>query len=123
MGVSRFLKDQRREIAIVGCQPSEGLNIPASGAGRRNTCRDLEPERVDRLIDVTQLDAERTARRRPPRRRVLRVSLEGPVAAALCRELAAAGRDGTVVTIICDRGDRYLSSPLFHGAGRGWSER
>jgi cysteine synthase B len=118
MGVSRFLKEQRREIVIVGCQPSEGSSIPGIRRWPKEYLPKIfEPERVDRLIDVTQLDAERTARALARREGVFcGVSSGGAVwaARALCRELAVAGRDGTVVTIICDRGDRYLSSPLFH---------
>jgi cysteine synthase B len=117
MGVSRFLKEQRADITIVGCQPTEGSSI----AGIRRwppayLPKIYEPDRVDRVIDVDQLDAERTARSLAREEGVfVGVSSGGAVWAArrLCQELSAAGKDATIVCIICDRGDRYVSSPLF----------
>jgi S-sulfo-L-cysteine synthase (O-acetyl-L-serine-dependent) len=117
MGASRFFKERRTDITIVGCQPTEGSNI----AGIRRWPQAYLPkiydaERVDRIIDLTQLDAERTTRALARDEGVFAgVSSGGAVWAAreLCRELAAAGRDATIVCIICDRGDRYVSSSLF----------
>ncbi|MBA3395908.1 MAG: cysteine synthase CysM [Deltaproteobacteria bacterium] len=117
MGVSRFLKEQRQEIQIVGCQPTEGSTIP--GIRRWPTeylPKIYEADRVDRIVDVSQRDAETTTRSLARAEGLLcGVSSGGAVWAArvVCRELAEAGRDGLVVCIICDRGDRYLSSPLF----------
>jgi cysteine synthase B len=117
MGCSRFLKEKSSEITIVGCQPTEGSSIP--GIRRWPTAylpKIYEPDRVDRVIDVAQIDAERTARSLAREDGVFcGVSSGGAVWAArlLCRELADQQRDATVVTIICDRGDRYVSSPLF----------
>jgi S-sulfo-L-cysteine synthase (O-acetyl-L-serine-dependent) len=117
MGVSRFLKEQHRDIVVVGCQPAEGSNIP--GIRRWAPAyvpKIFEAERVDRVIDVEQRDAEGTARSLAKDDALFcGASSGGAVWAArvVCRELAAAGRDGTVVCVICDRGDRYLSSPLF----------
>jgi S-sulfo-L-cysteine synthase (O-acetyl-L-serine-dependent) len=122
MGVSRFLKEQRRDIVVVGCQPAEGSNIP--GIRRWAPAyvpKIFEAERVDRVIDVEQRDAEGTARSLAKDDALFcGASSGGAVWAArvVCRELAAAGRDGTVVCVICDRGDRYLSSPLFALADR-----
>lgn len=117
MGCSRFLKEKSPEIAIIGCQPTEGSSIP--GIRRWPTeylPKIYEPARVDRVIDVAQVEAERTTRSLAREEGVFcGVSAGGAVWAArlLCRELAEQGKDATVVTIICDRGDRYLSSPLF----------
>ncbi|WP_329611167.1 cysteine synthase CysM [Sandaracinus amylolyticus] len=117
MGTSRYLKEQRESVQIVGCQPTEGSSIPGI---RRWPIEYLpkiyEPERVDRVIDVEQRDAEHTARTLARREGVfVGVSSGGAVWAArqVCAELAREGRDGVVVCILCDRGDRYLSSPLF----------
>ena len=117
MGVSRFLKEQRRAITIVGCQPTEGSSIPGIRRWPREYLPKIyEAERVDRLIDIAQADAERTARSLARREGLFcGASAGGAVWAArtLCSELADAGENGTVACIICDRGDRYLSSPLF----------
>lgn len=120
MGASRYLKEQRADVQIVGCQPTEGSSIP--GIRRWPTeylPKIYEPERVDRIVDVDQRDAERTTRALARSEGVfVGVSSGGAVWAArkVCAELDAAGSDGTVVCILCDRGDRYLSSPLFEGA-------
>jgi cysteine synthase B len=119
MGVSRFLKEKDREIQIVGCQPTEGASI----AGIRRWApaylpKIYEAERVDRIIDIAQVDAEDTTRALAKKEGVFAgVSSGGAVwaARALARELAAEGKDATIVCIICDRGDRYVSSPLFSG--------
>src|ERR1019366_3686530 len=119
MGVSRFLKEQRREIVVIGCQPAEGSSIP----GIRRWSEGYAPKiydaaRVDRVIDVEQHDAEHTARSLARDDALFcGTSSGGAVWAAreVCRDLAAAGKDGTVVCVLCDRGDRYVSSPLFAG--------
>jgi cysteine synthase B len=117
MGVSRFLKEQRSEIAIVGCQPTEGSSIP--GIRRWSPAylpKIYDAKRVDRIVDVAQSDAEQTTRSLARTEGLFcGTSSGGAVWAArtICSELAAAGKDGTLVCIICDRGDRYLSSPLF----------
>ncbi len=117
MGVSRFLKEQRSDIAIVGCQPTEGSSIP--GIRRWPTeylPKIYEAARVDRLIDIAQHDAEQTARALAKREGLFcGASSGGAVWAArtIARELETTQRDGVLVCIICDRGDRYLSSPLF----------
>lgn len=117
MGVSRFMKEKDTSIAIIGCQPTEGSSIPGI---RRWPAAYLpkiyEADRVDRIVDVSQADAEDTARSLARDEGVFAgVSSGGAVWAArvICRELAAQGKDGTVVCILCDRGDRYVSSPLF----------
>jgi cysteine synthase B len=117
MGVSRFMKEKDRSIEIVGCQPTEGSKIPGI---RRWPAAYLpkiyEADRVDRIIEVAQDDAEKTARDLARKEGVFGgVSSGGAVwaARALSLELAAQGKDATIVCIVCDRGDRYVSSPLF----------
>lgn len=122
MGVSRFLKQVDPAVQIVGCQPTDGSSIPGI---RRWPVEYLpkiyEPARVDRIVDVTQEDAERETRRLSREEGVsVGVSSGGAVWAArrVCEELDARGEDGVVVCILCDRGDRYLSSSLFDAEAR-----
>jgi cysteine synthase B len=117
MGVSRFLKEQRGDVTVVGCQPTEASSIP--GIRRWQAAylpKIYEADRVDRIVDVSQSDAEITTRSLARSEGLFcGTSAGGAVWAArtMCRELAEAGKDATLVCIICDRGDRYLSSPLF----------
>ena len=116
MGTSRYLKE-RGPVTIVGCQPTEGSSIP--GIRRWSQAylpKIFEPSRVDRIVDVAQKDAEETTRALARQVGVFcGTSSGGAVWAArsIANELAAEGREGVVVCILCDRGDRYLSSPLF----------
>ncbi len=120
MGVSRYLKEVAPEVTIVGCQPTDGSKIPGIRRWPQEYLPKVyEPERVDRILDIDQADAETSARRLATEEGVfVGVSAAGAVLGArrVCAELAAAGEAGTVVCILCDRGDRYLSSPVF-GAG------
>lgn len=115
MGVSRYLKEQNPGVQIVGVQPTEGASIP--GIRRWPPAylpRIFEPERVDRIIDVTQEQAEQTTRTLAAEEGLFAgISSGGAVAAAL--RLAEEVRGATIVTIICDRGDRYLSTGVFPG--------
>jgi cysteine synthase B len=117
MGVSRFLKEKDRAITIIGCQPTEGSSIPGIRRWPEAYLPKIyEADRVDRIVDVSQADAESTARSLARDEGVFAgVSSGGAVWAArqIARELAAHGKDGTIVCILCDRGDRYVSSPLF----------
>jgi cysteine synthase B len=119
MGVSRFLKSKRSDVVIVGCQPTEGSSIPGIRRWPKEYLPKIfEPARVDRTIDVAQVDAESTTRALARTEGLFcGVSSGGAVWAArtVCRELEREGKDGTLVCIICDRGDRYVSSPLFSG--------
>lgn len=121
MGVSRYLKEQRASIAIVGCQPTENSSIPGIRRWPPEYLPKIyEPERVDRIIDVDQRDAEETTRQLARSAGVfVGASSGGAVWAArkLCAELATRGEDAVVVCILCDRGDRYLSSTLFGAEG------
>lgn len=113
MGVSRYLKEQNPAIEVIGLQPAEGSQIPGI---RRWPAAYLpaifEPERVDRVLDVT-LDESLAMMRRLAREEGIccGVSSGGAVAGAL--RVAAGLERGVVVAIICDRGDRYLSTGVF----------
>ncbi len=113
MGVSRFLKEQNPDIQIVGCQPTEGSNIP--GIRRWSPAflpKIFEPSRVDQIIDVSTADATMMARRLGKEESILSgMSSGGAFYAAL--ELAKELESGIIVFIVCDIGDRYLSSDLF----------
>jgi cysteine synthase B len=117
MGVSRFLKERRAGVRIVGCQPSEGSSIPGIRRWAKEYLPKIyEPERVDRVVDVSQGDAEGTARALARDEGLLcGPSSGGAVWAArrICAEAAATDETACVVCVVCDRGDRYLSSPLF----------
>lgn len=113
MGVSRYLKEKNPQIQIIGVQPEDGSSIP--GIRRWPEAylpRIYEPERVDQLIDVSQHDAEEMARRMAREEGILSgVSSGGALTVAL--RLQKTLTNAVIVTIVCDRGDRYLSSGLF----------
>lgn len=117
MGCSRYLKEQNSAIQIVGCQPADGSQIPGIRRWPQEYLPKIfEPSRVDRLVEVTQTNADNTARALARESGVLvGPSSGGAVWAArsVCRDLEAAGKSGLVVCILCDRGDRYISSPLY----------
>jgi S-sulfo-L-cysteine synthase (O-acetyl-L-serine-dependent) len=113
MGVSRALKERAPGVVIVGVQPTEGSSIP--GIRRWSpafTPAIYEPERVDRIVDVSQDQAVDMARRLARDEGILAgMSSGGAVTAAL--DVAQELTEGVIVVIVCDRGDRYLSSSLF----------
>ncbi len=113
MGVSRFLKQQNPAIQIVGLQPQDGSRIP--GIRRWPEAylpKIFERQRVDRVIDITQADAERTMKALAREEGIsCGVSSGGAVFAAL--ELSKTLQNAVIVAIICDRGDRYLSTGVF----------
>jgi cysteine synthase B len=117
MGVSRYLKALDASIRVIGCQPADGACIPGIRRWPEAYLPKIyEPARVDELIDIAQEDAENEVRRLARERGVLvGISSGGAVYAArdVCRRMAAAGEEGSVVCILCDRGDRYLSAGLF----------
>jgi cysteine synthase B len=113
MGNSRFLKEKNPDIQIVGCQPTEGSSIP--GIRRWPPAylpKIFEPERVDRVIDISEAEAIEMARRLAKSEGIFAgMSSGGALSASL--KLAEELTEGTIVFICCDRGDRYLSSNLF----------
>ncbi len=113
MGTSRFLKEQNPQVEIVGVQPLEGSQIPGIRRWPEAYLPKIyEPERVDRIIDVTQDDAEEMTRRLAAEEGIMAgVSSGGALVAAL--RLSEQVENATIVSIVCDRGDRYLSSGVF----------
>ncbi len=113
MGCSRYLKEQNPSIQIVGCQPTEESSIPGI---RRWPAEYLpkifEPKRVDRIIDVSQQEATEMARKLAKEEGIFAGMSSGGAASAAIR-LAGELKSGLIVFIVCDRGDRYLSSDLF----------
>jgi cysteine synthase B len=113
MGVSTYLKEQNSTIQIVGVQPEDGAKIP----GIRKWPKEYLPKifdasRVDQLIEVSEEEAKQMAKRLAREEGVFSgMSSGGAVAAAL--KLIPTIEKGTVVCIICDRGDKYLSTDLF----------
>ncbi|MDE2089741.1 MAG: cysteine synthase CysM [Gammaproteobacteria bacterium] len=113
MGVARFLKERNPAVQIVGVQPAEGASIPGIRRWPKEYLPTIyEPARVDRIIDVGQQEAEQTARDLAAREGIFAgVSSGGAVAAAL--HLSQEVRNAVIVGIVCDRGDRYLSTGVF----------
>ena len=115
MGTARYLREQNPDVQIVGAQPADGAQI--AGIRRWRTeyqPRIYDPSRVDRLELVTQDDAESMARRLAAEEGIFC----GPSAAGACviaLRIAAEVRDATIVFIVCDRGDRYVSTGIFPG--------
>ncbi len=113
MGTGRYLKAQNPAVQIIGVQPEDGSNIP--GIRRWPAAylpRIYDPAGVDRILDVSQTLAEQTMRDLARQEGIFAgVSSGGAVAAAL--QLAAEVSEAVIVVIICDRGDRYLSTGVF----------
>lgn len=114
MGVSEYLKSQSESVEIVGLQPQEGSSIPGIRRWPKEYLPSIFDEsRVDRVIDVAQIDAEVTMRDLATKEGIFcGVSSGGAVSAALA--LSEQVNDATIVVIICDRGDRYLSTGVFN---------
>ncbi len=113
MGTSRFLKEKNPAIQIIGVQPAAGAKIPGI---RRWPAAYLpkiyEPARVDRIIDVSQELAEKTTLELGRREGIFAgISAGGAMAAAL--QIAGEAEQALIVSIVCDRGDRYLSTDVF----------
>lgn len=113
MGVSKYLKEQNPNIQIIGCQPTDGSKIP----GIRKWTEAYLPtifdkKRVDRIIEIAEKDARIMAKRLAREEAIFSGMSSGGAAHAaitLAKDLSA----GVIVFIVCDRGDRYLSSDLF----------
>jgi len=118
MGVSRYLKAQNPAIQIIGLQPVEGSQIP--GIRRWPAAylpKIFDARRVDRVMDISQKESEHMMRRLAREEGIFAgVSSGGAVAAAL--RLSREVENATIVAIICDRGDRYLSTGVFDVEGQ-----
>ncbi|WP_438970400.1 cysteine synthase CysM [Methylophaga sp.] len=113
MGVSRYLKEQNPEVQVVGVQPTEGSSIPGIRRWPQAYLPDIfEADRVDLTLDVTQNEAEQTMRQLAREEGIFAgVSSGGALAAAL--KLSDQVENAVIVSIVCDRGDRYLSTGVF----------
>ncbi len=115
MGVSRFLKERNPEVRIIGLQPAEGSRISGIRRWPPEYLPDFfERERVDEILEMEQTRAEDTMRRLAREEGIFAgVSSGGAVAGAL--QVAEGVENAVIVAVICDRGDRYLSSGVFGG--------
>ncbi|OWK71350.1 cysteine synthase CysM [Pedobacter sp. AJM] len=113
MGCSRYLKEQNPSVQIVGCQPTEGSSIPGIRRWPKEYLPQIfEPERVDRIMDISQEEAVEMSRRLAREEGIFAGMSSGGACAAAIR-VASELESGVLVFITCDRGDRYLSSDLF----------
>jgi len=115
MGTSMFLKEKKPSVQIVGCQPTEESSIP--GIRRWPEAylpKIFDPSRVDKVMDISQKEATEMTRRLAKEEGIFAGMSSGGAASAAIR-LAKELNEGTIVFIVCDRGDRYLSSDLFAG--------
>ncbi len=113
MGTSRYLKECNPAVQIVGVQPTEGSSIPGIRRWPEAYLPSIfDASRVDRMLDISQQEAETMMRRLAAEEGIFAgVSSGGSVAAAL--KVAAEVEDGLVVAIVCDRGDRYISTGVY----------
>ena len=113
MGVSKYLKSKNPSIEIIGCQPTDGSQIPGIRKWPKAYLPKIfESHRVDRVVEVSQSDAEETTRRMAKEEGIFAgISAGGAMWVAL--QLSETLQDSTIVSIVCDRGDRYLSTGVF----------
>ncbi|MBL8505632.1 MAG: cysteine synthase CysM [Methylobacillus glycogenes] len=113
MGTSRYLKEQNPAIKVIGVQPEEGAQIPGIRKWPEEYLPSIyDPSRVDELIYVSQSDAEKTTRKLAEKEGIFAgISSGGALYAAL--QLSKQLENAVIVTIVCDRGDRYLSTGVF----------
>lgn len=113
MGVSRFLKEKNPEVQIIGVQPADGSNVPGIRKWPEAYLPKIfERPRVDRILEVTQMESEEMTRRMAREEGIFAgVSSGGGLVAAL--RIAKEIENAVVVQIVCDRGDRYLSTGVF----------
>ena len=114
MGTSRYLKEQNPDVQIVGVQPVEGSRIPGIRRWSPEFLPKIfEPERVDKIIDVSQLEATQNMQRLAKEESIFGGMSSGGAVTAALKLAETLEEDAVVVCIICDRGDRYLSSGIF----------
>jgi cysteine synthase B len=113
MGCSRFLKEKNPAIEVIGVQPAPGSQVPGIRKWPEAYLPKIfERSRIDRVLEVTQQESEECARRLAREEGLFAgISSGGALAAAL--RISAELRDAVIVHIVCDRGDRYLSSGVF----------
>ncbi|WP_343486342.1 cysteine synthase CysM [Allomuricauda sp. d1] len=112
-GTSTFLKEQKSDIKIIGAQPKEGSRIP----GIRKWSPDyvpsiFNPKKVDDILFVSQYEASEMSKRLAKEEGIF-AGMSSGGATVIALLVASQLKEGTIVSIVCDRGDRYLSSPLF----------
>jgi len=113
MGCSRFLKEKNPAIQVIGVHPGQGAQVP----GIRKWPEEYQPKiyeraRVDRIIEVTQQESEEMTRRLAKEEGIFAgISSGGGLAAAM--KVCAEARNAVIVHVVCDRGDRYLSTGVF----------
>lgn len=113
MGCSTFFKEKNSAIQIIGCQPTEGASIPGIRRWPAEYVPTIfHPEKVDRTIDISKEEAVEAARLLAKEEGIFAGESTGGAASAALR-LSKELKEGTIVFIACDRGDRYLSSDLF----------
>ena len=113
IGIGRYLKEQNRAVQMIGCEPAEGSNI----AGIRKWPQEYrpaiyQPELVDRVVSVTQAEAEAMTRRLAREEGIFAGVSSGCAVCAML-EIAREVQNAILVAILCDRGDRYLSTGVF----------
>ena len=112
-GTSTFLKEQNPGITIVGAQPTDGSKIPGIRKWPKEYLPTIfEPQKVDQVMEVSQEEATTMARRLAKEEGIL-AGMSSGGAAHIALKVASELEKGVIVSIICDRGDRYLSSPLY----------
>ena len=112
-GVSRFLKDKNPAVKIVGAQPSEGSRIPGIRKWPQEYLPKIyDPSLVDELVYVSQVDAEEMCRRMA-REEGIFAGISAAGACWVAREIGRREKNATIVFVVCDRGDRYLSTGVF----------
>ncbi len=112
-GVSRYLKEKNPAIRIIGAQPSEGSRIPGIRKWPQEYLPKIyDPKNVDELIYVSQVDAEESCRQMA-REEGIFAGISAAGACWVAQQIAARERNAVIVFIVCDRGDRYLSTGVF----------
>ena len=113
MGVSRYLKSQNPNVQIIGAEPSEGSQIPGIRKWPQEYLPKIyKPAGVDRVVQVTQAEAEEMARKMAAEEGIF-CGISAAGAAHIALKIAEEVENATIVFIVCDRGDRYLSTGVF----------